>query len=197
MTYNRSLVNGAKRSIGSRRAKHAGAVFEQELEATCSIYRETGLGVFMRAHPPTGGIPGQMFFTAKGGVDFVGRYGPLPVAFDAKNLTSCDPESWHFADRDLHQAVWLRDFAAEQNGVAFVILCRGDVAYMLFDVNALARGEAVRLRGRRSPGRPTERKEPPVLVPTVRRSFGPVTWDFLPVIKQYVLSLAGGRKPDA
>lgn len=126
-------------------ARQSGASFEGELEATHRAYRRAELAVIARAHPPVGGIPGQLYYAGKGDVDYVGHVRGIPVAFDAKSEAGA--ASYKHDAGELHQLDFLLDWR-DRGGVAFLLLVDrpAGALYLVDDLLRLRQCASVPLR---------------------------------------------------
>lgn len=127
------------------KANANGRAFEDAVSFTCARWREIGVAKVRKAYASsrTGGYGGG---GGSAPVDFTGTlHDGTAIAFECKNITRTANYT-HDKDR-LHQVTYLRRVRA-LGGLAFVLLYDSDfgVAFIVADLEALSRGEAVPVR---------------------------------------------------
>lgn len=81
----RSSAQRAGAVFGGAIAKQQGKAFEQELETMHQRWRELGIGAIQRGNPAIIRRGREVVIVGKGGVDFVGHFAGVPVAYEAKS----------------------------------------------------------------------------------------------------------------
>jgi len=105
-----------------------GMTFEALIEQANRRYRLDGLAVIEKQHTlckPLRGGDGRIHgakYEEKATVDFMGRYGGRPIAFEAKH---CSADRIDLKRVEEHQCDFLRDWTAQQGAIGFVIISFG------------------------------------------------------------------------
>lgn len=102
-----------------------GVAFEELIELANNQYRNKGIAVIHKV--PSKWIPirnnkGKVVtakIDEKASVDFIGKYGDIPIAFDAKSISK--DNRWYFRLMPEHQVEFLRDWNTE-GSLSFVLL---------------------------------------------------------------------------
>jgi len=102
-----------------------GMTFESLIEYANGRYRQNGTAIIEKQHTlckplrnGTGHIVSAKY-EEKATVDFMGRYGKRPIAFEAKH---CSTDKIDLKRVEAHQCGFLRDWTADPEAIGFVII---------------------------------------------------------------------------
>ena len=102
-----------------------GMSFEALIGYANSRYRQSGAAIIEKQHTlckplrnGTGGIVSAKY-EEKATVDFMGRYGKRPIAFEAKH---CATDVIELKRVEAHQCEFLRDWTKEPEAIGFIII---------------------------------------------------------------------------
>lgn len=102
-----------------------GMSFEGLIEYANKQYRQSGAAIIEKQHTlckplrsGTGGIVSAKY-EEKATVDFMGRFGDRPIAFEAKH---CSADRIDLKRVEAHQCEFLRQWTAERSAIGFVII---------------------------------------------------------------------------
>ena len=111
-----------------------GMTFESLIEYANSRYRHTGAAIVEKQHMlckplrnGTGSIVSAKY-EEKATVDFMGRFGGRPIAFEAKH---CSEDKIDLKRVEEHQCGFLRDWTAEPTAVGFILISFQFTAFYL------------------------------------------------------------------
>lgn len=112
-----------------------GMTFEGLIEYANARYWQTGKAIITKQHTlckPLRNGTGQIVsakYEVKATVDFMGRYGETPIAFEAKH---CSGERLDLKRVESHQCDFLRRWTAQGSGIGFIL-----VSFQLADFYAI------------------------------------------------------------
>lgn len=148
----RSTRRAVASRVGGKRAHDAGRDFEAELDHGNAWYTAQRWCKLQKANAQVRVTKGETFLVGKGGVDRVGVFAGVPIAFEAKNRTGC--ASFALLDRKGrdNEAKELRDLIefSRAGALAFYLVRDADLM-RVYAIGAehfamLESGYSVRLR---------------------------------------------------